>query len=513
MIERLNLRSEGERGWVLVTAMAVMAIMLVIGLGTLKLVDAQSKEGGRERTRESSLNTAEGLLYAQSAVLQKLWPSSPATAYLPTCDQSNFGANSGQCPNASELIGSGQVFNNVDELVNGLTWKLQVRDDVGASQANPNPIYDRTTVDATTNGCVSSSGAAAVCTYDANGDKKLWVRAEAFVNGKTRRLVALLQLENFKIPFAKNAVVGGSLTVSNAGNKTIVDTTGSQVVVRCSPSPNTTTTGAVAKNATSIPVSTTTGFTTGQSIAIDTGGTYEVVKTVASGTLISGSSVNIQSPGFTVAHVSGVQVSLAPPNSCEGWDPNKAKAQVSPAPSYSSQSTYPPALTPGQLAALEASATCVYSGTGATYAPAGTCGSTTAACPPDTNAGWTGKIVIKGPAACAMNPSGNSDINSASTPGYIVIENGTFNIQANSNYYGVVYMGNLQGAGNDPSNPVITVGGNGTVFGGIAVDGNGAVQLGQNLAVKFDANAFTAFSAAGAAGLVQNTWRELGPTQ
>jgi hypothetical protein len=51
------------------------------------------------------------------------------------------------------------------------------------------------------------------------------------------------------------------------------------------------------------------------------------------------------------------------------------------------------------------------------------------------------------------------------------------------------------------------------VFGGIAVDGRGAVQLGQNLAVKFDANAFTSFSAAGAAGLVQNTWRELGPTQ
>jgi len=230
---------------------------------------------------------------------------------------------------------------------------------------------------------------------------------------------------------------------------------------------------------------------------------------------VNGNVISLATP-LHFPHAANVQVSLAPGaagNTCENWDPSKQNAQVSPPAGYASQTAYPPALSPGQLAAVEASADCVYSGTGSTTAPAGSCGSTTAACPPQTNAGWTGKIVIKGPAACTMNPPGNTAINAPSAPGYVVVENGTLDVESNSTYYGVIYMGNQQNAANDPSNPVLTIGGTGTVIGGVAVDGSGAVKLGQNLAVKFDANAFTSFSAAGAAGLVQNTWRELGPGQ
>jgi hypothetical protein len=515
MIERVKQLRSGERGWVLVIAMAVMAIMLVVGIGVLKLVDTQANVGGAERIRESSFDAAEGLLYSESAVLQKAWPRTPVQAYIPTCDQTNYATNTDQCPDAAKLFGSGQIFNNQDDNKPGLTWRIQVRDDVGASQANPNPIYVAGTaagqVDSTLNGCTDANGNNAICTYDANGDKKLWVRAEAFVNGKTRMLVALLQLESFRLPFAKNAVVGGSLTVSNQGNKTVVDTTGSQVVVRCSPSPNTTLAAAAAQNATSITVASNTGFANDQTISIDTGTSYETINT-AKNNAVSGTTINLAS-GLALAHSSGVQVSLAPQgsNSCENWLPNKS--QVSPGSNYSSQTSYPPGLSPGQLAAIEASADCVYSGTGTSTAPVGACGSTTAACPPQTNAGWTGKIVIKGPAQCTMNPPNNTDINSETNPGFVVVENGTLDIEANSNYYGVIYMANQQNATNDPSNPVVKINGTGSVIGGVAVDGNGAVVLGQNLAVRFDANAFISFSAAGAAGLVQNTWRELGPGQ
>jgi len=88
----------------------VALIMLVVGIGTLKVVDFQSGQGAVERARESSFNTTEGLLYAESAVLQKAWPKTPTQAYVSSCNNANFTSNTGQCPNASELIGTTPDF-------------------------------------------------------------------------------------------------------------------------------------------------------------------------------------------------------------------------------------------------------------------------------------------------------------------------------------------------------------------------------------------------------------------
>ena len=62
----------------------------------------------------------------------------------------------------------------------------------------------------------------------------LWVQARAVVRGRPRNLVALLKREQFAEAFgASNAVTAGSFETTNSGNKTIIDATGSQVVVRC----------------------------------------------------------------------------------------------------------------------------------------------------------------------------------------------------------------------------------------------------------------------------------------
>jgi hypothetical protein len=53
------------------------------------------------------------------------------------------------------------------------------------------------------------------------------------VRGQTRNLVALLKREQFTEAFARNGVTAGSFQTTNSGNKTFIETPGSQVVVRC----------------------------------------------------------------------------------------------------------------------------------------------------------------------------------------------------------------------------------------------------------------------------------------
>lgn len=139
-----------------------------------------------------------------------------------------------------------------------------------------------------------------------------------------------------------------------------------------------------------------------------------------------------------------------------------------------------------------------------------------------------------------MATSGNTAINSASSPGFVIVENQAnpatgpaLNVPNNTTFYGVIYMVNQQGAGSTPPtagsfNPVLTLGANAQVCGGVAIDGGGQIFIGQanngnsavfcnnhqsGATIIYDPNAFTAFGASGAAGLVQNTWRELAPNQ
>src|SRR5437763_11857680 len=64
-----------ERGWVIVVAFFVLFMMLLFGLALLKIFDTQAKTSGGERTSESALNLAEGLLNAEAVILQSNWPT------------------------------------------------------------------------------------------------------------------------------------------------------------------------------------------------------------------------------------------------------------------------------------------------------------------------------------------------------------------------------------------------------------------------------------------------------
>jgi hypothetical protein len=538
-------KMRNERGFVVLTAIVLMALMLTLGLALLKIVDSQARQSRVDRTRESAFNLAEGLLYAESQLLQQNWPTKAPCAgntascgYRPVdsggnavanaeCNATVSGlvANAKQCPDPGELVGSGRAFNNIDDVVQGATWKVQVRDDVGGG-TTINPIYVKGTVDASTAGCGLGGTSGGICTYDKNGDRKMWVRVDATVRGKTRSLVALLQLETFSITLKQNAVTGGAANFKNAGSKTIVDATNSQMVVRCAPTPSTVSTKAMAIGDNKIEVQSISGFGDGQDIALNVGNAnqYEVRRVANNGV----DGVNKQITFTTTAsktHAIGALIQRAPDpkanvNSCENWDPSKSPDQLKSPASYTSDPLYPPLMTTAQVDALALHGIGVV-----TY---------TNSCPPNTNAGWTGYIIIDYPNNnCDISPPGNASINSATIPGFVIVRRGTLSNTGNSDYYGLLYVVNqnpfptVASAGlGDP--PVLTLSGGSTVYGGTAVDGLGTVQIGSAsgankcpppsgngpcATVVFMPGAFTPPGTAGAAGLVQNSWRELSAGQ
>ena len=120
-------------------------------------------------------------------------------------------------------------------------------------------------------------------------------------------------------------------------------------------------------------------------------------------------------------------------------------------------------------------------------------------------------VVIKGPCPPGgnMSFSGNTVINSDASPGVLVIENGTITLGGTLYFYGLIYGVNKQGCSCD----VVTIGGNATVQGSIAVDGLGGVMAGSSKTnLIFDARAPTLVRGQSGAGLNKNTFRVLPPS-
>ena len=234
-MHRHTIRS--EEGSILVIAIVLMAVLLAVGLSSFAFVDMGQTRGHEQRERESSLNLTEGVLYSQGFALARVWPGTAAGgAQVPTVctsaqvrdlcpDPNNLAAGNSSTPLAAN-------FTNVDSKYN-VSWTTHIRDNGG-------PLADAfqyPQIDAAQSGTNVKTGASytcpAPCNWDANGDLKLWVQARAVIGGQSRNVVALLKREQFSEPFPRNGVTAGSMETSNSGNKTIIDSTGSQVVVRC----------------------------------------------------------------------------------------------------------------------------------------------------------------------------------------------------------------------------------------------------------------------------------------
>ncbi len=103
--------------------------------------------------------------------------------------------------------------------------------------------------------------------------------------------------------------------------------------------------------------------------------------------------------------------------------------------------------------------------------------------------------------------TGNSVYNSAQAPGLVLMNTGTLYIGGTVNYYGVLYHAN----GAAVTGSAVQVQGNASIVGGILVDGGATVVAGSSkVNIQLDLNAYDAISSYGSAGVLQNTWRELG---
>ena len=208
-----------QDGSALVPAMMVMFMFVITGFAVISSVETQSRDSGRERTRESSFQLAEGVLNSAIYRLSQQWPTAADPA-PPVC---NRAVADWDCPADAYLQ---NVFNTPDfsRWATQVNWTVHVRDNGGAFRnyysdqvLTSQPLYD------------------AGGNPDGSSDQKMWVRAQALVNGRRRTLVALIKAENLQSGLPTNkTLVAGYFETTNNGNKDIIDNgANGDVVVRC----------------------------------------------------------------------------------------------------------------------------------------------------------------------------------------------------------------------------------------------------------------------------------------
>lgn len=198
----------------------------------------------------------------------------------------------------------------------------------------------------------------------------------------------------------------------------------------------------------------------------------------------NGNKVIVDTQGSSAQPAGLVARCIAPvPVPCMNFRPG----QVSPPTAESSPSSPPTAMSPLDLAAFKSRAMALN-----TYYPAG------APCPAS----------LTGPAVYVEDFTGCSGkaANSAAAPGALYIARGTFSLGGNSVFYGLLYMGNLQGS----SGTVVSIGGTALIQGAVAIDGLGGLVAGSSKAnVIFDERVFDVFKGNRTVARTPSTFREL----
>lgn len=425
-----------EDGWILVSAISLLAVMLTISLASYSFVDANQGRTREQRERETSLNLAEGVLFNQGFALGQQWPGNEAggAAMPTTCDQTYVAPVAGTariCPDPTTLAAdqgnpSTANFANVDAS-GDVTWTTRIRDNGGPLAGG----FVFANVDAAQSGTNVRTNQTYICPgpckWDANGDRQLWVQTRTVVRGKPRNVVALLKREVFAESITRAGVVAGSFATSNKGNKVIVDSRGSVVVTRC-----------------------------------------------------VGNAVTC--------------------TEYEGAAPSDTKQQVVPEP-IEQNPNFPPTMSAAQLARFKLAAQTASPPTYYTDCP-------TAA---QTYSGAVVYIDVAETKTCT--DVNGATYNSPTEYGIVIMPRGRL-VDLKGKYYAIIYLANQQNESRRDY-PVLSLGANAEIIGGVAIDGFGHLNVGQasgrTATITFNPGAFDSLATFGTTGLVQNTWRELPP--
>jgi hypothetical protein len=163
------------------------------------------------------------------------------------------------------------------------------------------------------------------------------------------------------------------------------------------------------------------------------------------------------------------------------------KGQVWP-PAYSANSSLPNAMPAADIATLKSRAQAA----GTYYA---TCPASLPNAP----------LVYIETGGCSY--TGNTQVNSAASPGLLVIYSGGISFGGTVNFYGIVYAVNNS---NSSAANLVDLGGNAQIQGAVVVDGNGGVMAGSSKTnIVYDPNVFNIVSANATVNIIANSWREL----
>jgi Tfp pilus assembly protein PilX len=209
----------------------------------------------------------------------------------------------------------------------------------------------------------------------------------------------------------------------------------------------------------------------------------------------------------------GTSYTPPPPSTCVSYG---STSQISPTdPTSPSTWLNPPASSPVLNSTQMADAKAMAQAAG-TYIPAST------SCSSISASQLAGALVyIEGSSSCDISITSNPVINSASSPGTLILANGTLDLGGSATFYGLVYAANQSGL----TSSVVNLNGTATVVGGIAADGNASLSLGSSGNgvdcdpsnkcgdLMFDSAAFNNIVGFGGADQTPNTFRQLPVSQ
>jgi Tfp pilus assembly protein PilX len=169
------------------------------------------------------------------------------------------------------------------------------------------------------------------------------------------------------------------------------------------------------------------------------------------------------------------------------------KGQVQPPAVRADSSASSTTLTDAQLLALKTQA----QASGSYYAGCPTPNSTQLSSPANGAPVYVANCPV-------LSVGSNTQVNSAAKPGALIIENGTLSMAGTSNFYGLIYMVNKQGA----SGAVVSISGAAQIWGVISIDGLGGLVAGSSKTnVINDPRASTLLRGASGATINKNTFR------
>jgi Tfp pilus assembly protein PilX len=218
-------RAREEQGFVLVTAIVLLTVILGLGIGLLMFADNQQSASAREQSSEAAFDLAEAALNAQILQLSREWPTSHNTEAFSkerTCTPATS-APANYCPDPASLekaypnTGSASCT-GTEAWGSPLTnkWTTYVREEVGGS-----PYFNS----ATEQGAPNYDGGIVDGTPVAPW-KKLWVRAVGVVNCHPVAVVSLASEQLVHASFPEYAFSANSFKTGNKAGKIILERKG-----------------------------------------------------------------------------------------------------------------------------------------------------------------------------------------------------------------------------------------------------------------------------------------------